>query len=115
MGTFYAKCIIENHPGLLKVPIHLIGHSRGGSVMSHLSERLGEISVWVDQLTTLDPQPIYDDADLNVYDNVLFADNYYQTIRSTDIIPLYGSPVDNAYNLDITERLPWGYPLKISR
>lgn len=95
---------LKAHPSLLQVPIHLIGHSRGGSVMSRLSERLGEIRVWVDQQTTLDPKPICDDAALDVWDNVLFADNYYQKKLNNAI---KGDSVFGAYDLDLTDRISW--------
>lgn len=96
---------LHAHPDLLQVPIHLIGHSRGGSVMSHLSKRLGEIQVWVDQQTTIDPHPFFycGDTGLDVQSNVLFADNYYQF---ADYV-LFVYAVVGAYNLDITERIRW--------
>lgn len=80
-----------------KLPIHLIGHSRGGGVVSEIARLLGEQGVWVDHLTTLDPHPLTD-ADcvffgaicpaardtavvvLNNLNNVIFADNYYQNV-----------------------------------
>ncbi len=73
--------------------------------MSHLSKRLGEIRVWVDQQTTIDPHPFFDcgDTGLDVQSNVLFADNYYQF---ADYV-LFGYAVVGAYNLDITERIRW--------
>lgn len=67
----------------LTVPIHLIGHSRGGSVVGALAEYLGEWNIWVDQVTFLDPHPIGFDwgdwGDIEVTSNVRFADNYYRT------------------------------------
>ncbi len=90
---------------LAELPMHLIGHSRGGSVMSEIARQLATHGVWVDQLTTLDPHPVttadciagvlcpgaFDPA-VNVYDNVLFADNYYE-IDDGDIIPISGEPI----------------------
>ncbi len=93
---------LDKHQSLYRVPIHLIGHSRGGSVMSHLSKRLGEKGIWVDQLTTLDPRPICNDADLNVWNNVLFADNYYQLTFP------YGQAMMWAYNLDLSNKVENG-------
>lgn len=36
-----------------QMPIHLIGHSRGGSVVSELARLLGERGIWVNQVTML--------------------------------------------------------------
>lgn len=67
---------------LAELPIHLIGHSRGGSVVSEMARILGQHGIWVDHVTTLDPHPVsvpYGDADVYLYQNTLFADNYWQT------------------------------------
>ncbi len=67
---------------LAQFPIHLIGHSRGGSVVAEMARLLGAEGVWVDHLTTLDPHPVsfpYGDAEVDIFVNVLFADNYWQT------------------------------------
>jgi len=69
---------------LLSSPIHLIGHSRGGSVVSALAKSLGEIGISVDQVTTLDPHPTSNDYGNGIFDeitvtnNVVFADNYWR-------------------------------------
>jgi len=70
---------------LAELPIHLIGHSRGGTLVTELARVLGEAGVWVDHVTMLDPHgvnlsriPAVKDPDPLIYENVVFADNYYQ-------------------------------------
>ncbi len=79
-------------------PIHLIGHSRGASLVSETARLLGTKGIWVDQVTTLDPHPEcidVTDAPVNNYENVLFADNYYQNNNYQDfgLCALCGAPV----------------------
>jgi hypothetical protein len=79
------------HP-LAELPIHLIGHSRGGGMVCELARLLGERGIVVDQLTPLDPhpltasdpQPVFPlsaviDTPAAIYLNVVFADVYSQT------------------------------------
>lgn len=95
-----------NGHALSELPIHLIGHSRGGSVMCQTSFLLGTNGVWIDHLTTLDPHPLNDpnfpfdgflysaqDAPCATYQNILFHDNYWQN----DAFFIYGEPVSGAY------------------
>ncbi len=92
-------------------PLHLIGHSRGGSMVCELSRQLGTNGVWVDHVTTLDPHPLNDpafpfdwilyranDAPANTYVNVLFADNYWQSVDS----PINGKSVAGAFVRKLT-------------
>jgi hypothetical protein len=84
---------------LVQSYLHLIGHSRGGSLVCGTAGLLSDKGFVVSQLTTLDPRPygaflIGDDYPLEVAPLVLFADNYYQ---SYDVL-VYGLSMANAYN-----------------
>jgi hypothetical protein len=104
-------------------PLHLIGHSRGGPLISETARLLGAHGVWVDQLTMLDPHPCdptdfleaigcpVPDQQPAIFENVLFADNYWQNLGSG--FDLRGQPVDGAYNRQLTS-LPGGYSLNHS-
>jgi hypothetical protein len=94
---------------LIELPLHLIGHSRGGSLICEITKALGQQGIWVDHLTTLDPHPLnneYDDSILTdvvdgpalPYVNVLFADNYYQVNNSFLGLDPSGQFVPGAYN-----------------
>jgi pimeloyl-ACP methyl ester carboxylesterase len=106
-------CIPEiNGRALAELPIHLLGHSRGSSVASELARLLGAEGIWVDQLTLWDPVDMpflgfdFNDATIQVWDNVLFADNYYQQLGEL-FIP-QGRSVAGCYNRELTN-LPGGY------
>jgi hypothetical protein len=64
-------------------PIHLIGHSRGGSLVAALADDLGQDGIWVDQVTTLDPHPVESNNDyrMQLTSNVRYADNYFETVK----------------------------------
>jgi hypothetical protein len=90
---------------LAEFPIHLIGHSRGGSLVCEMSRLLGTNGVWVDHLSSLDPHPLNNDgffdffytavdAPARTYSSVLFHDNYWQDNASV----IYGEPVPGAYS-----------------
>jgi len=95
---------------LAEMPLHLIGHSRGGSMMCEITRILGAQGVWVDHLTTLDPHPLnndgFDDSIITsvvdgpalAYVNVLFADNYYQPNNSIFGFDPSGKHMVGAYN-----------------
>src|SRR3954470_2583638 len=61
IGQDVAGYLLTSHEGVpdfTQLPFHLIGHSRGASLMVSLSYNLGRAGLWVDQVTNLDPHPI---------------------------------------------------------
>jgi hypothetical protein len=102
------------------VPLHFIGHSFGTAVTSAVVERLAAFDVPVDQVTYLDPHdfdqsllPVDESMHLYdlglpagygaaVWDNVGFADVYYQTrgtMPGPDVLVPEGRPIPGAYNV----------------
>ncbi|MDX9910483.1 MAG: hypothetical protein RBS39_01490 [Phycisphaerales bacterium] len=90
---------------LAELPLHLIGFSRGGSVVSEIARELGRAGIWVDQVTTLDPYPRGGDAPVGTPTTVAFADNYHQTL---DLFIQGANLGTQAYDRTITS-LPGGY------
>ena len=96
---------------LAELPIHAIGHSRGASLVTALSQDLGIAGVWVDQVTDLDPHPVdgkndflgadFGDAKMAVYDNTVFADDYWRTDGNANNEDFDGEKVAGAYNGDL--------------
>ncbi len=99
---------------LAELPFHLIGHSRGASLVGELAKKLGEAGVWVDQVTTLDPHPVdgvrepwlfnYDfgDVPMTSWENVAFWDNYWRTDGSNSL-DFTGESMTNVYDLQLSE------------
>lgn len=100
-------------PALSELPIHLIGHSRGGGLIFQIAKLLGEQGIEVDQVTPLDPHPLTSadpqsvpntiDASINPYENIQFIDCYWQNITFPK-----GQYINGAYNRLWTS-LPGGY------
>jgi len=90
-------------PAIAELPIHLIGFSRGGGMIFQIVKLLGEQGIEVEQVTPLDPHPLTSadpqstpqtiDANIQLFENILFVDNYYQNIE----IPT-GQYLTNSYN-----------------
>lgn len=97
----------NNGRPLAELPIHLLGHSRGASIASEIAWLLGQSGVWVDHLTLWDPvDSTFNDATIGVWENVLFADNYYQQLG--DFLIPQGRFVNFCYNRRLIN-LPGGY------
>jgi hypothetical protein len=109
----------NGQPALSELPIHLIGHSRGGGMVFEIARLLGLQGIEVEQVTALDPHPLTSsdpqgvappigpgqtiDTPIQIYENILFADNYYQNIT----YPI-GQYLAGAYNR-LWTYLPGGY------
>jgi len=97
--------IMATHPQVYRGPIHLIGHSRGGSLIMALAKLLGTRGIWVDHQTTLDRHPTvmgtltWDFAGSVVGSNVVFADDYFSD--GIDRAP-QGYPTEGAAKFDLS-------------
>lgn len=92
---------------IASLPFHLIGHSRGASVISSIARQLGEKGVVVDHVTLLDSHPISGDEDPVLYENVVFADSFRQEV-GVNLFNPHGYPVNGSYDRDVGE-LAGGY------
>jgi hypothetical protein len=83
---------------LAELPLHLAGHSRGGSVVVEMARVLGAQGIWVDHLTLLDPHPVFEfgDAAVRVWQNVFFAESFWQ--MNSDVTCPNGESALGAYN-----------------
>jgi hypothetical protein len=118
-GTSFFDAALAAGGGGGLLDFHFIGHSRGGVLNSLVAERFdkyfGELTI--DQVTTLDPHPagpmndpgyVTPNPSANsrvfTYDNVRFADNYFQSDGAYEpfLPPDYDGVVANgAYNFQI--------------
>jgi hypothetical protein len=108
---------------ITQFPMHLIGHSRGGSLVCEIGKRLGEYGIYVHQITTLDPHPLGNDgfsglvfegvgekqdgsAKYGIQKNVVFADNYYQ-VNGDNLFGTNpeGTIVNGAYNRNVSNEV----------
>src|SRR4051812_22378511 len=109
-GNVVADYLMNAHGpehALAALPMHLIGHSRGTSLMTVVAQRLGERGVWVDQLTSLDPHPVdghddflninFGDQSMQTWDNITFADDYWRTDGNTQNLDFDGEHVAGAH------------------
>ena len=112
--AFFAAMIrLNQQPGvdgrLFNSPMHFIGHSRGTSVNSEIIQRFDTYfpAVKIAQETTLDPHDFaqnggasgpafvlsswndFNDPQVQVWNNVVFADNYYQTTATKNVLGMY--------------------------
>ena len=90
--------------------LHLLGPSRGASIMSNLAASLGRSGVWVDHVTYIDPVPVsinipgigeVADGPMRVTQNVIFADDYWRSDNNITT-GFDGQPVRGAYNVELT-------------
>jgi len=105
----------DDQPPPAELPIHLIGHSRGGGMICEIARLLGERGIVVDHLTPLDPHPLTQsdpqpllsppviDTPAAIYENVIFADVYLQTTEAPT-----GEEVSGAFHRT-WEEMPGGY------
>jgi hypothetical protein len=92
---------------LASVPIHLIGHSRGASLVTAIAQRFGQRGIWVDQLTSLDPHPVdghndflnidFGDTPMRTWSNIAFADDYWRTDGNAQNFDFDGESVAGAH------------------
>jgi hypothetical protein len=97
---------------LVELPLHLIGHSRGGSLVGALAGSLGANGIWVQHVTTLDPHPVdgvrdpfgfdFDDAPMIAWDNVVFWDNYWRTDGDSSF-DFTGEAIAGTHNVQLVE------------
>lgn len=98
---------------LASLPFHLLGHSRGGSLVGELAHQLGLRGIWVEQVTTLDPHPVdgvdepfgidFGDAPMVAWDNVVYWDNYWR--ENSSLFDFNGEHIPNVHNVQLNEAI----------
>ncbi|MCS7034145.1 MAG: hypothetical protein NZ561_09135 [Phycisphaerae bacterium] len=90
-------------PALVELPMHLIGHGRGASLVDELARILGRRGIIIDQTTYLDPDPIesYGDRAIAVWKNVVMADNYWRSDGDPQNAVFDGQSVAGAHEGDL--------------
>jgi hypothetical protein len=98
----------DEAPRFVELPIHLIGHSRGASLITAISQDLGRAGIWVDQHTNLDPHPVdnvrdpaghdFRDAPMQIFDNVAFSDTYWRSDGNVNNADPDGEPVAGSHD-----------------
>jgi hypothetical protein len=101
---------------LAALPMQLIGHSRGASLVNELARDLGHSGIWVDQLTLLDSHPVdginelfnfnFGDAAMGLPENTIFSDSYWR--QDSDQYDFDGEAVAGAHNVQLSESILTG-------
>lgn len=115
--------VIPGRPWL-ESDVHLVGYSRGGTVLDGFAERLGQSGVWLDHATGLDPHPVdgideptnfppfdFGDRVVTRWENIVYFDNYWREDGPTD--DPNGAPVDGAYNVRLSDETLRDYGLRV--
>lgn len=94
--------IISSSPYATTRPLHFVGHSRGTVVVSETVQRLGRFNIQVDYVTYLDihdfgqdlipNDEFFHDPAVQVWDNVAYADAFYQEHPANSPIACYPNP-----------------------
>ena len=96
-----ANYVFAGQTWIIDGSLHLIGHSRGASLITALANEFGERGVWVDQTTFLDAHPVDGDYAMNIPENVSFADGYWR--EGGSIFSFDGEPVSGAFNIELNQ------------
>ena len=95
-----ADFIFTNQSWIAEAPLHLIGHSRGASMVNAIAAEFAERGVFVNHLTFHDAAPVGGDFPMNIPESVLFADGYW---RTGGLFTPDGQSVSGAYNIELNQ------------